>query len=300
MRACALAVLLCLAPVAATRVEEAQDVVLSDDSASIDSLAKHAHSLLLRFAKNQVNMSVSDVTKVLHKDKVLTSTLQEHMRAEESGETKNKFTRNDLRNKLLERSSSALHKRGESLDESTGGKTQCMCAIQHYQGYEMVDFETKFDYTQGFMGDYQNGKIACANAKKSMTATNDCIYRCHSDMKYGMDWQEGAKLGVDQQLPYGMLYTASRCNMDGRCECVDVSETVRKVNLHFGGHANLISDHPTTPSYDTPEQCLYGCDCADGGGVDQEGICIDEFNQGWYQQARQYQFQTAPQYSFDQ
>ena len=34
-----------------------------------------------------------------------------------------------------------------------------MCAIQHYQGYEMVDFETKFDYTQGFMGDYQNGKV---------------------------------------------------------------------------------------------------------------------------------------------
>ena len=133
-----------------------------------------------------------------------------------------------------------------------------------------------------------------------MTATNDCIYRCHSDMKYGMDWQEGAKLGVDQQLPYGMLYTASRCNMDGRCECVDVSETVRKVDAYFGGSANLISDHPTTPSYDTPEACLYGCDCADGGGVDQEGMCIDEFNQGWYQQARQYQFQTAPQYSFDQ
>ena len=119
-------------------------------------------------------------------------------------------------------------------------------------------------------------------------------------MKYGMDWQEGSKLGVDQTLPYGMLYTASRCNMDGRCECVDVSETVRKVNQWFGGHANLISDHPSTPSYDTPEQCLYGCDCADGGGVDQEGMCIDEFNQGWYQQARRYQFQTAPQYSFDQ
>lgn len=299
MRACALAVLLCLAPVAARRAHSVEDA-LSDGSATLDSLAKHAQSLLLRFAKNQANMSLSDVTKALEDDKLLTSTLQEHMRAEESGETKNKFTRNDLRNKLLERSSSALHKRGESLDESTGGKTQCMCAIQHYQGYEMVDFETKFDYTQGFMGDYQNGKIACANAKKSMSATNDCIYRCHSDMKYGMDWQEGAKLGVDQQLPYGMLYTASRCNMDGRCECVDVSETVRKVNLHFGGHANLISDHPTTPSYDTPEQCLYGCDCADGGGVDQEGMCIDEFNQGWYQQARRYQFQTAPQYSFDQ
>jgi len=299
MRACALAVLLCLAPVAARRAHAVQDA-LSDGSATLDSLAKHAQSLLLRFAKNQVNMSVSDVTKALENDKLLTSTLQEHMRAEESGETKNKFTRNDLRNKLLERSSSALHKRGESLDESTGGKTQCMCAIQHYQGHEMVDFETKFDYTQGFMGDYQNGKIACANAKKSMSATNDCIYRCHSDMKYGMDWQEGGKLGVDQTLPYGMLYTASRCNMDGRCECVDVSETVRKVNQWFGGHANLINDHPSTPSYDTPEQCLYGCDCADGGGVDQEGMCIDEFNQGWYQQARRYQFQTAPQYSFDQ
>lgn len=299
MRAFALAVLLCLAPVAARRAHAVQDA-LSDGSATLDSLAKHAQSLLLRFAKNQANMSLSDVTKALEDDKLLTSTLQEHMRAEESGETKNKFTRNDLRNKLLERSSSALHKRGESLDESTGGKTQCMCAIQHYQGHEMVDFETKFDYTQGFMGDYQNGKIACANAKKSMSATNDCIYRCHSDMKYGMDWQEGSKLGVDQTLPYGMLYTASRCNMDGRCECVDVSETVRKVNQWFGGHANLISDHPSTPSYDTPEQCLYGCDCADGGGVDQEGMCIDEFNQGWYQQARRYQFQTAPQYSFDQ
>ena len=95
MRAFALAVLLCLAPVAARRAHAVQDA-MSDGSATLDSLAKHAQSLLLRFAKNQANMSLSDVTKALEDDKLLTSTLQEHMRAEESGETKNKFTRNDL------------------------------------------------------------------------------------------------------------------------------------------------------------------------------------------------------------
>jgi len=305
MRACALAVLaLCLVPVAAHRSVASEHIeVVEEQSALVESTAKHAHDLLNRFAKKQkINMTLSDVEKTLEGDKLLTSYLQEHMRAEAAGEMTNNILRNDMRKKLLSRASYALHTSGESLDQSTGGKTQCMCALQHYNGYEMVDLETKQDYTQGFLGDYQNGKVACAysRANTMFGPMNDCIYRCHSHPKYGLDSQEGAMLGVDRPLPFGQQFTASRCNMDGRCECMDVSETTRKVRDLFGGRADLINDHPFQSQYDTPEECLTSCDCADGGGVDQEGLCIDEFNPALQPSAYQYQWQTAPAFSFEQ
>lgn len=271
-RFCALVLLLAI-PALAVRVDEAdsldEDEIMSPSQLAVaraelgaelldEDIVAHGSALLSMFSNLTVSPEV--VSGKLAKNPELKELVKKDL-------TSGPAARNDaMRASLLERARDTV-----SAEEAAGfeqslrrkDSTPCACFLEAYT----------------FSNGYQQQRIPLVDLDRQQGWGN-CAHTCLDHCKQGgqnrkfiMDPREAQQIGAD-----GVMQEVVAGQCKGGCNCLDATQSVRQVNNAKRQIGKNIDAAFQKHVFGTESECMQSCPhmCGDGGGMDYEGLCIDE------------------------